>query len=81
MFVGGFPLWAELRTADIDQAGGVVPALKEIMGELRKHWKRTRIILRGDSGFNRPDIPDWCESEENAFYVIGLQKKKGSFAP
>jgi hypothetical protein len=76
LFVGEFPLWAELRTADIDPAEGVVPALEEIVGEIRKRWKRTRIILRGDSGFNRPDILDWCESQDRVFYVIGLPKNK-----
>ena len=76
MFVGEFPLWAELRTADTDPAEGVIPALGEIVGEIRKRWKRTRIILRGDSGFNRPDILSWCENQDRVFYVIGLPKNK-----
>lgn len=74
-FVGEFPLWAELLTADGDPADAVVPALKVIISMIRKRWPRTRIILRGDSGFNRPEILDWCENEENGIsYVIGLPK-------
>jgi len=76
MFVGEFPIWAELRTSDVDPAEGVVPALKEIIGVIRKRWPRTRIIIRGDSGFNRPAILDWCEKQENVFYVIGMSRNE-----
>jgi hypothetical protein len=76
MFVGDFPLWAEIHTADNDPALGVIPALKKIIPRIRKRWKNTRIILRGDSGFCRPDILDWCETEKKVFYVIGIPKNK-----
>lgn len=76
LFAGDFPLWAELRTADTDPAAGVVLAFTEVIGSIRKRWPRTRIIIRGDSGFNRPDILDWCEKQENVFYVIGMARNK-----
>jgi len=75
MFIGSIPVWAELLTADKDPATGVVPALSRIIPAIRLRWKNTRIILRGDSGFCRPDILDWCE-RENISYVIGLPKNK-----
>ena len=75
MFIGPIPVWAELMTADKDPATGVVPALKLIIRAIRLHWKKTRIILRGDSGFCRTDILEWCE-QENISYVIGLPKNK-----
>lgn len=75
MFVGEFPLWAELRTADVDPAEGVVPALEILIPAIRAKWKRTKIILRGDSGFCRPDILSWCE-RNNVLYVIGLPKNQ-----
>lgn len=74
-FVGQFPLWAELITSDTDPADAVVPALKVIIPMIRKRWPKTQIILRGDSGFCRPQILDWCEEEENhVLYVIGVPK-------
>ena len=76
MFVDDFPLWAELRTADIDPATGVIPALEIIIGRIRKRWPWTRIILRGDSGFNRPDILSWCEKQFRVYYILGLPKNK-----
>jgi len=75
MFIGSIPVWAELMTADKDPATGVVPALKRIIPAIRLHWKKTRIILRGDSGFCRTGILDWCE-QENLSYVIGLPKNR-----
>jgi len=75
MFIGSIPVWAELLTADKDPSTGVVPALSRIIPAIRLHWKKTRIILRGDSGFCRPDILDWCE-RENISYVLGLPKNK-----
>ena len=75
MFIGSIPVWAELMTADKDPATGVVPALKRIISAIRLHWKKTKIILRGDSGFCRPYILDWCE-QEGISYVIGLPKNK-----
>ncbi|MEI6386655.1 MAG: IS1380 family transposase [Spirochaetota bacterium] len=74
-FVGQFPLWAELITSDVDSADAVVPALKAMVSMIRKRWPKTRIVLRGDSGFCRPKIFDWCEQPENkVLYVIGLPK-------
>lgn len=76
MFVDDFPLWAELRTADVDPAEGVLPALEMIIGKIRTRWPWTRIIIRGDSGFNRPDILSWCEKQFRVYYVFGLPKNK-----
>jgi len=73
MFIESIPVWAELMTADKDSATGVVPALKRIIPAIRLQWKNTRIILRGDSGFCRTDILEWCEKND-IFYIIGLPK-------
>ncbi|HEY9072997.1 MAG TPA: IS1380 family transposase, partial [Desulfobaccales bacterium] len=55
-FVGGFPLWAQLRTSDKGGADGVVAALAKMIPAIRKRCRRARIIVRGDSGFCREDI-------------------------
>jgi hypothetical protein len=73
VFVGDVPLWAQLRTSDHDAAYGVVAALEKIVPAIRRRCKRARIIIRGDSGFCRPDILAWCEAR-GVYYCLGLQK-------
>lgn len=73
-FVGDFPLWAQLRTADHDAAHGVVPALKQIAAAIRKRCRRARIIVRGDSGFCREEIMAWCEGQTEIYYCFSLAK-------
>src|SRR6185436_7154161 len=50
-FVGDFPLWAQLRTAEHGAAHGGVAALEKIVVAIRKRCRKARIIVRGDSGF------------------------------
>jgi hypothetical protein len=74
VFVGDFPLWAQLRTSDQDGADGVVAALEKIIPAIRKRCRRARIIVRGDSGFCREEIMAWCERQTNVYYCLGLAK-------
>jgi hypothetical protein len=73
-FVGDFPLWAQLRTAEHEAAHGVVPALEKIVAAIRKRCPKARIIVRGDSGFGREEIMAWCESQWQVYYCLGLAK-------
>lgn len=73
-FVGDFPLWAQLRTADHDTADGVVPALEKIVAAIRKRCRRARIIVRGDSSFCRDEILAWCEAQREVYYCLGVIK-------
>ena len=74
VFVGDFPLWAQLRTSDKDGADGVVAALEKIVPAIRKRCRRARIIVRGDSGFCREKIMAWCEGQKAVYYCLGLAK-------
>jgi hypothetical protein len=73
-FVGDFPLWAQLRTAEHEAAHGAVPALEKIVAAIRKRCPKARIIVRGDSGFGREEIMAWCESQTEVYYCLGLAK-------
>jgi len=73
-FVGDFPLWAQLRTAEHEAAHGTVPALEQIVAALRQRCPKARIIVRGDSGFGREEIMAWCESQWEVYYCLGLAK-------
>jgi len=73
-FVGDFPLWAQLRTAEHEAAHGAVPALEKIVAAIRKRCPKGRIIVRGDSGFGREEIMAWCEGQWEVYYCLGLAK-------
>jgi len=75
VFVGDFPLWAQLRTSDKDGAQGVAAALAKIVPAIRKRCRRARIIVRGDSGFCREEIMAWCEGQKDVFYMSGPGQK------
>jgi hypothetical protein len=75
VFVGGIPLWAQLRTGDKDGADGVVAALAKIVAAIRKRCRRARLIVRGDSGFCREEILAWCERQTPVvYYCLGLAR-------
>ena len=84
-FVGDIPLWAQLRAGDQDGAAGVVAALEQIVAAIRKRCRKARIIMRGDSGFCRPEIMEWCERQTPVvYYCVGFQRNSalvGRLAP
>lgn len=73
-FVGDFPLWAQLRTAEHEAAHGAVPALEKIVAAIRTRCRKARIIVRGDSGFGREEIMAWCEGQPEVYYCLGQAK-------
>jgi len=76
-FVGGIPLWAQLRTCQRSAADQVVPALEKIVRAIRKRCPKARIIVRGDSGFGVEEIMAWCESQTDVCYCLGIGKHSG----
>jgi hypothetical protein len=72
-FMGDIPLWAQLRSSDIDASKGTVEALQKIVPAIRNRCPDARIILRTDSGFCREEIMAWCEAN-NVSYVFGLAR-------
>ena len=59
-------------------APGKTPSGQEVTGHLRRlvrrirqHWPTTRITLRGDSHYGRPEVMDFCEQNDIDF-VFGL---------
>jgi hypothetical protein len=48
-FIGGVPVWAELRTADGDAARGTVAALERIVAEVRRRCPHARISFCSSS--------------------------------
>src|SRR5712691_2774278 len=73
IFCGEFLLSVQLRSASIDPAKGALPDLKRVIAQIRKKWASVPILVRGDSGFCRDAIMDWCE-RQGIDYVSGLAK-------
>ncbi|MBC8204369.1 MAG: IS1380 family transposase [FCB group bacterium] len=50
----------------------ILAILKRVVARLRKRWKNTLIIFRGDCHFTAPEIMEWIDTQENVSFVTGL---------
>ncbi|CAM3086161.1 IS1380 family transposase [Komagataeibacter xylinus] len=57
---------------------GKTPSGQEIRGHLRRlirrirsHWPNTRLTIRGDGHYGRPEVMAWCEAHD-VDYIFGL---------
>jgi len=73
IFCGRHLLAAKLRRSNIDAAAGAVEEVERIVSHIRRHWPRTRILLRADSGFCREALMAWCE-KNRVDYLFGLAR-------
>jgi Transposase DDE domain group 1 len=74
IFCGDFLLSATLRTSDRDASKGALEEVERIVGQLRRRWPQTEIVLRGDSGFCREELMAWCEAQQGVYYLFGVAK-------
>src|ERR1700750_1844028 len=73
VFCGRHLLAAKLRRSTIDASAGALEEVTRIVAQIRRHWPRTRILLRGDSGFAREALMTWCEANRVDF-LFGLAR-------
>ena len=73
VFCGQQLLCAYLRPSRIDAAQHSAAILKLLVRRLRQAWPDVRIIFRGDSGFCRQRVINWCERSQ-VHYIIGLAR-------
>src|SRR5690242_11400222 len=71
IFCGRHLLAAKLRRSNIDASAGAIEEIARIVAQIRRRWPRTRILLRGDSGFAREALMAWCEANRVDF-LFGL---------
>src|SRR5579872_3811567 len=45
--------------------------LRRLVRRIRSHWPSTRLTIRGDGHYGRPEIMAWCETND-VDYVLGL---------
>ena len=75
VFCGRHLLAAKLRRSNIDASAGAVEEIAWIVARIRRRWPRTRILLRGDSGFAREMLMAWCEANRVDF-LFGLARNE-----
>jgi len=75
IFCGEHLLCARLRASNQDASAGSVEELGRIVSQIRRHRPGTRINIRGDSGFCRESIMQWCEANDAGF-VLGLARNR-----
>jgi hypothetical protein len=73
IFCGDHPLLALLRPSNIDASTGLLKHLKRIVAHIRQCWPGVQIVVRGDSGFCREHLMQWCETQ-GVDYLFGLAK-------
>jgi hypothetical protein len=73
VFCGDHLLCARLRPSNIDGSLGAEAELERMVAQIREQWPDVQIILRGDSGFCRSDLMDWCD-ENGVDYILGLSR-------
>jgi hypothetical protein len=49
--------------------------LRRLIRRIRVHWPHTRLTIRGDGHYGRPEIMAWCEAND-IDYVFGLPGNK-----
>ncbi|MCP5520983.1 MAG: IS1380 family transposase [Verrucomicrobiales bacterium] len=73
IFAGHWPVWAQLRPANIDASAGAREAVEKIVRAIRQKLPQVKIVLRADSGFCRDELMSWCE-ENGVDYLFGIAR-------
>jgi hypothetical protein len=76
IFCGEHILCVRLRQANIDASAGSLHEVERVVRQIRAQWGEVRIILRGDSGFCRGELMDWCEQQPKVDYVFGMARNE-----
>jgi hypothetical protein len=76
VFAGDLLLCAEMLTGENDITPYVLRTLQFVAKKIRSRWPRTKVIIRGDSGFCREPLMAFCEENPGFYYVFGLPKNR-----
>jgi hypothetical protein len=67
----GKPVAVILRGGETPAGAEVRSILKHVIGRIRGHWPKVRILVRGDSHYGRLEAMEWCE-EQGVDYIFGF---------
>ena len=65
------PVAVLLRTGTTPSGEEVRGHLRRLVRRIRAHWPNTRLTIRGDSHYGRPEVMAWCEAN-GIDYIFGL---------
>jgi hypothetical protein len=65
------PVAVLLRTGKTPSGIEIRGHVRRLMRRIRRHWPNTRITIRGDSHYGRPEVMAWCEANR-VDYILGL---------
>jgi hypothetical protein len=67
----GRPVAMLLRTGKTPTGAEAAGHIRRLVRHIRRHWPKTRVTIRGDGHYGRPEVMDWCEAG-GVDYILGL---------
>jgi hypothetical protein len=65
------PVAMLLRPGKTPSGAEIRNHLRRLVRRIRSHWPRTRLTIRGDGHYGRPEVMAWCEAN-GVDYILGL---------
>ena len=65
------PVAMLLRPGKTPSGAEIRGHLRRLVRRIRSHWPATRLTIRGDGHYGRPEVMAWCEANGVA-YILGL---------
>jgi Transposase DDE domain group 1 len=65
------PVAMLLRPGKTPSGSEIRNHLRRLVRRIRSHWPDTRLTIRGDGHYGRPEVMAWCESS-GVDYIFGL---------
>jgi Transposase DDE domain group 1 len=65
------PVAVLLRPGKTPSGAEILEHLRRLVRRIRRHWPTTRLTIRGDSHYGRPEVMAWCEAN-GIDYIFGL---------
>jgi hypothetical protein len=65
------PVAILLRPGATPSGAEICCHLRRLVRRIRRHWPHTRLTIRGDGHYGRPEVMAWCEAND-IDYILGL---------
>lgn len=65
------PVAVLLRPGKTPSGAEIRNHLRRLVRRIRSHWPNTRLTIRGDGHYGRPEVMAWCE-DNGVNYILGL---------
>jgi hypothetical protein len=65
------PVAVLLRPGKTPSGSEIRNYLRRLVRRIRSHWPTTRLTIRGDGHYGRPEVMAWCEAN-GVDYILGL---------